>query len=259
MNMSNPFDIAEEMLKKYKQQPYATLEKLPDEMEVFDERLPENSQSLLLKKERHTDGKLTFVLSWYEWLNVETYQKKQDEKYQQEVIRLKDITDMSDTEKEEYLEIIRTLPSSLVRHPQNPDLGTYGGYSNYFEILPDGTLIEDEFTRSMKAEDEIVEEADWIGTTGLSEETERQLPKYLRLEYGESILDEDSLKAADLTYLGVFKLGEEDLKQSEFSQGAERVHVWEIPTSGNKTYGYVVEGEYGCISMGEYLPENKIL
>src|SRR3989344_1064334 len=47
----------------------------------------------------------------------------------------------------------------------------------------------------MKKEGEVREEAEWIGKTGLSEELERELPRYLRREFGQSLFDADSIKA----------------------------------------------------------------
>jgi hypothetical protein len=61
------------------------------------------------------------------------------------------------------------------------------------------------------------EEADWFGTTGLDEETERELPRYLRREFGESLFDEDSLKAASLQYVGAF------------AENGGTTHYWKIP------------------------------
>jgi hypothetical protein len=69
----------------------------------------------------------------------------------------------------------------------------------------------------MQVEDEIVEGAPWIGRTGLDESTERELPRYLRREFGESLSDPDSLKASDLVYLGYEEEGE------------DRIYWWRIP------------------------------
>jgi hypothetical protein len=54
----------------------------------------------------------------------------------------------------------------------------------------------------MERENQVLEEAPWIGKTGFGEELERELPRYLRREFGESLFDEGSLKASDLQYLG---------------------------------------------------------
>lgn len=47
------------------------------------------------------------------------------------------------------------------------------------------------------------EEAPWFGKTGLADDEERELPHYLRREFGEFMDDETGLKARDLDYLGV--------------------------------------------------------
>ena len=68
--------------------------------------------------------------------------------------------------------------------------------------------------RSYESEETVIEEASWFGTTGLPDEDERELPKYLRREFGELLLEEDSLKASDLRYIGVFE------------EPDARVHYW---------------------------------
>src|SRR5437868_3310291 len=50
----------------------------------------------------------------------------------------------------------------------------------------------------MKKEEQFLESAAWLGKTGLGEDVERELPRYLRRELGESVLDPGSLKADDL-------------------------------------------------------------
>lgn len=68
----------------------------------------------------------------------------------------------------------------------------------------------------MKKEEAIREEAPWFGRTGLAEEQERELPRYLRREFGTLLSQPGALKARDLVYLGVF------------SEGVETVHYWRI-------------------------------
>lgn len=70
--------------------------------------------------------------------------------------------------------------------------------------------------------------ADWIGTTGLDEGTERELPRYLRRELGEFLDDPQGLKAADLHYLGIHR----------DERGA--AHFWRMPARGNETsFAYI--------------------
>lgn len=98
---------------------------------------------------------------------------------------------------------------------------------------------------SYKLEETLIEEAEWIGTTGLAEDVERELPKYLRRELGELVLDDDSLKARDLRYIGSFQ-----------EDGLE-VHYWNVPYRDEKdVYAYVEvsEGQETCTGWGDRKP-----
>ena len=107
-------------------------------------------------------------------------------------------------------------------------------------------INSDEFKKSFedqqkRIEDEynIKEEAEWFGKTGLSEEIERELPHYLRREFGESLFNTDSLKASDLVYIGSFKL---------ISGGAD--HFWRIPRKDDEFYAKVEVGIDGSTILG---------
>ena len=90
-----------------------------------------------------------------------------------------------------------------------------------------------EFREMREREEAVREEADWIGQTGLPEEVERQLPHYLRLEFGESLFDDDGLKAADLSYLG------------QYSQSDGSYHYWYVPSNDEDAwYAYVRDSDY---------------
>lgn len=104
-------------------------------------------------------------------------------------------------------------------------------------------------------DDKITEQADWIGRTGLGEEIERELPRYLRQEFGKSMQDDDALTAADLTYLGAFAVSEVDL-QEEFSEYTTLVHCWIIP-GDSELYAYAELFQDGRVylGIGGYLPE----
>ena len=81
----------------------------------------------------------------------------------------------------------------------------------------------------MQREEAVRESAPWFGTTGLAESDERELPRYLRREFGEPLSAPGSLKASDLHYEGVF------------TQGAETVHYWRINYgSPEPKFAYVV-------------------
>lgn len=120
----------------------------------------------------------------------------------------------------------------------------FRGLFGLMQRHPEVRARMDEVERSYAAEEAVVEEADWFGTTGLGEELERELPKYLRREFGELLLDEDSLKARDLRYLGAF----------EESEGT--VHYWSVPSShGQPTFAYIELGAAGpCTGWGNRSP-----
>jgi hypothetical protein len=83
-----------------------------------------------------------------------------------------------------------------------------------------------------------LEEADWIGRTGLGEEIERELPRYLRRELGETLFDEEALKAADLRYLG------------KAPEGGGVTHYWYMPYGQEEVYAYVEVAADGSTHTG---------
>jgi hypothetical protein len=95
-----------------------------------------------------------------------------------------------------------------------------------------------EYERRRADEEETLEIADWFGKTGLGEDVERELPRYLRREFGEFLGDPGALRAADLHYLGVH------------DEAPDKVHYWKIGTLDEATYAYVQRSVDGQISMG---------
>lgn len=96
----------------------------------------------------------------------------------------------------------------------------------------------------MEREEQVAEEASWFRRTGLPEDLERELPRYLRRELGETIFDDGSLKAADLEYLGVAR------------EGALLIHYWRVEhtsCSDGPSYAYVELDDEGnsCIGWGD--------
>lgn len=115
--------------------------------------------------------------------------------------------------------------------------------SNFLESEEYKRRVDEIHTKMMK-EYEVVEEASWFGKTGLDEATERELPHYIRREYGESVFDEDSLRADELEYLGVY---ETDAGPTRF---------WKIPTSDARpVYAYAMPYEDSvCLGLGDKSP-----
>lgn len=97
----------------------------------------------------------------------------------------------------------------------------------------------------------IKETADWFGKTGLDEETERELPHYLRREFGERLsTDPNALKANHLRYLGVF------------DEGGHTVHYWAIPSKNDQEapyFAYVdidLQNNQSSMGWGDKAPPN---
>lgn len=103
----------------------------------------------------------------------------------------------------------------------------------------------DEYVRLRAIEEATREQAGWFGNTGLDEDMERELPRYLRREFGEFMHDEGSLQAAHLTYLGAF------------DEPDARVHYWRVPaSSAEPVFAYVeTDGDDTiCIGWGNREP-----
>lgn len=99
----------------------------------------------------------------------------------------------------------------------------------------------------MKKEEEVIEVAPWFGKTGLTTEIERELPRYLRREFGQSIFDTDSLKASELEYVGAFL---EDVMT---------VHYWHISHGKGNSYAYVIVDVNGdSLGWGDKKPASGV-
>jgi hypothetical protein len=92
-------------------------------------------------------------------------------------------------------------------------------------------------------EEQVREEASWFGKTGLSDSTEREMPRYLRREFGQTIFDKGALKAADLLYLGHYR------------EGAEVVHYWRIAYEKETSFAYAsINGDRESLDWGGRQP-----
>lgn len=91
---------------------------------------------------------------------------------------------------------------------------------------------ETDIQRSLLQTEEkyIHEQAEWFGKTGLGDEIERELPRYLRQEFGEMSGDAQALRASDLHYIGVF------------DQSGIQTHFWHIRPdhrTGEDIFAYI--------------------
>jgi hypothetical protein len=91
----------------------------------------------------------------------------------------------------------------------------------------------------MDRDAQTIESAPWFGTTGLTEDIERELPRYLRREFGKTLFEPGAIKAADLVYIG------------QFSQPPNIVHYWKINDgTAEDYYAYVEINANGDTSTG---------
>lgn len=73
----------------------------------------------------------------------------------------------------------------------------------------------------LQHESAVQETAPWLGTTGLTDAQERQLPRYVRMELGQSLKDKNAVQAQDLAYVG------------HFDEPDGTVRYWRIPERAN--------------------------
>lgn len=73
----------------------------------------------------------------------------------------------------------------------------------------------------LQNEASVQESAAWLGTTGLTDEQERKLPRYVRMELGQSLQDSNAVQARDLDYIG------------HFVEPDGTVYYWRIPDRAN--------------------------
>ena len=85
----------------------------------------------------------------------------------------------------------------------------------------------------MEKEEQVVEQADWFGKTGLPEAVERELPRYLRREFGQSIFEKGSLRADNLQYVGVYPEGLNSIRFWRIVDGAKEPHFAYISVSAS--------------------------
>ncbi|WP_312461651.1 hypothetical protein [Comamonas sp.] len=69
----------------------------------------------------------------------------------------------------------------------------------------------------LQTEAEVQENAPWLGSTGLTEAQERSVPRYVRMELGQSLASADPVLAEDLQYIG------------HFAELDGTVYYWRIP------------------------------
>lgn len=157
--------------------------------------------------------------------------------------------------------LIDKMHNIIVPLPNRNKSLIYSGHckTEFFYALPDNTITDDVFIRNETAEKRIQEKADWFGTTGLSRSEEHQLPKYIRYEYGDLLIDDDGLKANDLEFLGIFGLNKKLCKQLNLSttDQPKKIYIWHYK---NEHFAYAYRDQNNILQydLGSHCPIQEL-
>ncbi len=193
--------IFETIVQKLKEKSYQALKALPEHEQLVIDDLSEHTTIEVSKQFYEIDSAIHITVTQFFWLS-----------------------DVNATN------LIQGMHNVLVPLPNPNNNLVYSGHckSEFFYALTDNTITDDIFVRNDFAEDHILEKADWLGKTGLSDLEEQMLPKYVRYEYGDLLVDEDGLKAHDLTFLGCYSLNPKLIKSLKLdtSSQPEYIYIW---------------------------------
>ncbi len=264
--------ITEQLIKEYRKKSYRDLLALPEHFHLNVPELKNLNQSIEFIRCKLDDNSLKIVFKHVYWDTP----AEAKERYISQLMLIKDISRadagkqaekilkkglVPGQSKSDLADIIKENPEAAYPTiPMGELIFNNASFESFIKYTDNSSMTAlEEISRLMEIENNIQEEADWFGQTGLGEDIERELPFYLRLEFSESLNDEDSLKASDLVYLGNFCLTEADYRNEKTcfyeDENIESVYIWEIENS--KEYGYIMvyhDGGYG-MSMGDFLPE----
>lgn len=224
--------IFESIVLSFKQYTYQDFQKFPKRQQLSIENLPKNSTLEISIELFPNDGAFGVTITQFFW---------QQQPYDSTII-------------EAMSSVYHPLPHN------NPSL-TYSGHciAEFFYVLPNNQVTDDIFIRNEIAEDTLLENADWFGKTGLTESEERNLPKYIRAEYGHLLTDDDGIKAEDLTFIGCFKLNQQILKKLhwEANVSPRRIYIWHY-CKDHYAYAYYTEDNILQYSLGSHYPEHAL-
>jgi len=193
--------VFESIVQNLKEKSYQDLRALPEREQLVIDGISEHTTIEVTQQQYEIDSAIHITVTQFLWL--------------------------SDANSPNFIDSMQNV---LIPLPNpNPAL-IYSGHckSEFFYALKDNTITDDIFIRNDFAEEHIEEVADWFGTTSLSHEEERNLPKYVRYEYGDLLVDEDGLKAHDLAYLGQYTLNAKLMKllRLDTSSQPDHIHIW---------------------------------
>lgn len=220
--------IFEYLVKSFKQKSYSELVTMSTRAQLDVSTVSEHTTIEFSKNFLEIDGALYIVLTQFLWL--------------------------SENNNPSLIEGMNSVLMPLP-HP-NPEL-YYSGHCqmDFFYVLPDDFMTDDIFVRNERAEDKVIEKANWFNTTGLTLNEERALPRFMRYEYGDLLVDEDGLKAKDLTHIGQFNLTKKLFNKLELETSFQpkTIYVWYYK---NNHYAYAYRNKLGVLEyeLGNNFP-----
>lgn len=251
--MSDNFEIAQKTVETFKQKNYAQLLSIPSPSLIENNQL---SHEVTLEFSRQTleDQTLYIEIKLRMWeLPAEQVKRKaaSDQFFQSLNIELtaEDEAEFTEDLEELLAEGVISEAQDPLPHPDSRYVFSGSSFNFDFEIKKDGQVVLNDWDESQRLEDLMEDSAPWMGKTGLSTTLERQLLRYLRLELGELLVDEDATRAKDLVFLGRYHRYNATLKVYDY------YYIWQA-TNHKNLYGFIIDEHdtqgqrFTCISMG---------
>lgn len=265
--------ITNQLIEEYRTKSYEELLALPEHFLLDLPELMPLQQTVEFIRVKGKKKSLKIVFRHAHWKVVP--QNKNREKYIEQFISaglskeraeikadniIKKSSNAPQYDKESHQLFVELYPEASFPLPKIEGLALiHASFGDHFFKFPDNTSksIDEITSELMEKENKKRERAKWFGKTGLDDETERELPRYLRREFGEILGDDGALKASDLAYLGHFELTEADYqnKDANLHESIVSIHVWKIADSDNYAYVEITDDGVCALSMGDYLPE----
>lgn len=250
--MSKNFEIAQAIMAELKKKSYETLLSMPSPSLLMNDDLTEDV-TLEFNRSLSEDETICIELKLRLWELPD--QKAKREQQQEQFLKDAGI-EFTQEDEEELAECMEELlAEGLVEeakqplsHPDSRYVFSGSGFTFDFEKTKDNELILNDWEESERLEALMEETVPWMGKTGLPEEYERQLVRYIRLELGELLVEEDATRAENLEFLGRYT------RLHKVCHLPEYHYIWKANNHEN-LYGLLIEeyddqGEsYSVISM----------
>ncbi len=251
--MSDNFEIAQKTVEAFKQKNYAQLLSMPSPSLIDNNQLSPEA-TLEFSRQLLEDQTLSIEIKLRMWeLPADQAKRKaaSDQFFQSLNIELtaEDEAELAEDLEELLAEGVLSEAQDPLPHPDNQYVFSGSSFTFDFEMKKDGQLILNDWDESQRLEELMEDSAPWMGKTGLPNTLEHQLLRYLRLELGELLVDEDATRAKDLVFLGRYH------RYNATFQVYDYYYIWQA-TNHEKLYGFIIDEHdiqgqrFTSISMG---------